>query len=82
MGVAKGVLTAMASTLEAVRALAPLIREHADLIEAERCLPPPIVEALTEAGYRVVEADSGEAALLASTSDRRLSSSSMSAYPS
>jgi indole-3-acetate monooxygenase len=43
-------MTPAAASVEAARALAPLIREQADLIESERCLPPSILEALTEAG--------------------------------
>ena len=39
-----------ATTLEALRRLAPIIREHADAIERDRCLPPPVVRGLTEAG--------------------------------
>ena len=43
-------MTATAASVEAVRALAPLISEHADVIESERRLPEPVVRALTEAG--------------------------------
>ena len=43
-------MTATDPTLvEAVRALAPLIREHADAIERDRCLPPPVLRGLIEA---------------------------------
>jgi indole-3-acetate monooxygenase len=43
-------MTATTATVEGVRALAPLIREHADRIESERRLPEPVVRALTEVG--------------------------------
>jgi alkylation response protein AidB-like acyl-CoA dehydrogenase len=43
-------MTATATSLEAVRALFPLIGKHAHVIEQERCLPEPVVRALTEAG--------------------------------
>jgi alkylation response protein AidB-like acyl-CoA dehydrogenase len=39
-----------AGPVEAARALAPLIREHTQAIEAERRLPEPVVHALIEAG--------------------------------
>ena len=39
-----------ASPLEAARALAPLIRQNADAIEAARELPRPLFEALADAG--------------------------------
>ena len=39
-----------ATTLDALRRLAPVIRENADAIERDRCLPPPVVRGLTEAG--------------------------------
>jgi alkylation response protein AidB-like acyl-CoA dehydrogenase len=38
------------STLDAVRALAPLVRDHEDTIEQERCLPKPVIRGLVEAG--------------------------------
>jgi len=38
--------------LEAARALAPLLREHADAAERERRLARPAVEALTAAGFQ------------------------------
>ena len=41
---------APASPLEAARALAPLIRQNADAIEAARELPRPLFEALADAG--------------------------------
>jgi alkylation response protein AidB-like acyl-CoA dehydrogenase len=40
----------MTSTIDAVRALAPVVRDHADAIEQERCLPKPLVQALIKAG--------------------------------
>jgi indole-3-acetate monooxygenase len=43
-------MSATAAPVEAVRALAPLIGEHAEVIERERCLAEPVVKALTEAG--------------------------------
>jgi alkylation response protein AidB-like acyl-CoA dehydrogenase len=43
-------MTSVVGTVEAVRALAPLIRAQADAIEAERCLSARVVSALTEAG--------------------------------
>ena len=42
--------TTASAPLEAARALAPLIREHADVIEAERRLPDRVVDALVSAG--------------------------------
>jgi alkylation response protein AidB-like acyl-CoA dehydrogenase len=42
--------TAPASPLEAARRLAPLIRENADRIEADRELPKPVFHALADAG--------------------------------
>ena len=35
--------------VESARALAPLIREYADAIERDRCLPPPVLQGLIEA---------------------------------
>jgi alkylation response protein AidB-like acyl-CoA dehydrogenase len=43
-------MTATAASVEAVRALAPLISEHADSIESERCLPESVVGAMRDAG--------------------------------
>lgn len=43
-------MTATLTSVEAVRALAPLIREHAAASESERRLQEPVVRALTEAG--------------------------------
>lgn len=43
-------MTVTLAPLEAARALAPLIREHATVIEQERRLPRAVVDALTEAG--------------------------------
>ena len=43
-------MTPTVPPVEAVRELAPLIREHADVIESERRLPDPVVRALAEAG--------------------------------
>ena len=37
--------------LEAARQLAPLVREHADQIEADRELPKPVFHALADAGF-------------------------------
>ena len=42
-------MTTTAPTVETVRALAPLIRDQAEAIEAERRLPEPVVRALAEA---------------------------------
>jgi alkylation response protein AidB-like acyl-CoA dehydrogenase len=42
-------MTTAAPSVEAIRALAPLIRDHAESIEAERRLPEPVVRALAEA---------------------------------
>lgn len=42
--------TTASSSLDAARAVAPLIREHADIIESERRLPEPVVNALMTAG--------------------------------
>jgi alkylation response protein AidB-like acyl-CoA dehydrogenase len=42
-------MTTLTTTVEAARALAPLIREHADAIERERCLPEPVFRGLVEA---------------------------------
>lgn len=42
-------MTTVTPSVEAVRALGPLIREHAEAIEAERRLPEPVVRALAEA---------------------------------
>jgi indole-3-acetate monooxygenase len=42
--------SAIPTVVEAARALAPLILAHADSIEAERRLPEPVVQGLTEAG--------------------------------
>ncbi len=39
-----------AALLSTVQALAPLIREHAAVAEEQRCLAPPVVAALVEAG--------------------------------
>ena len=43
-------MTVAASTLDSVRSLAPTIREHADRIEQDRCLPAPVVRGLLDAG--------------------------------
>jgi alkylation response protein AidB-like acyl-CoA dehydrogenase len=43
-------MTAVASTLVSVRALASAIREHADRTEQERCLPQAVVRGLIDAG--------------------------------
>jgi len=43
-------MTAIPGPLETVQALAPLVAEHADSIETERCLPKPVVRALIESG--------------------------------
>jgi indole-3-acetate monooxygenase len=43
-------MTVAASTLDSVRRLAPIIREHADSIDRERCLPKPVVSGLVESG--------------------------------
>jgi indole-3-acetate monooxygenase len=43
-------MTAATTPLAAVRELAPLISNHADLIESERRLPEPVVRALIDAG--------------------------------
>jgi len=40
----------IASTLESVGRLAPLIREHTDSIDRERLLPKPVVRGLADAG--------------------------------
>lgn len=45
-----GNLEVRRSLLAAVATLAPRLAEWADQIEQERCLPPPLVEALVEAG--------------------------------
>ena len=42
--------TEIQSPLEAARALAPVIQAHGEQIEQERCLPQPVVAALTQAG--------------------------------
>jgi indole-3-acetate monooxygenase len=39
-----------ATTLDSVRTLAPVIREHADGIEQERSLPKPVIRGLIDAG--------------------------------
>src|SRR4051794_29160723 len=41
---------AIPGPVETVRALAPLVAEHADSIEVERRLPEPVVHALIESG--------------------------------
>jgi indole-3-acetate monooxygenase len=38
------------STLDSVQSLAPVVREHADSIEHERCLPKPVIGGLIDAG--------------------------------
>jgi len=43
-------MTIAASTLDSVRALAPVIREHANSIEQERRLPEAVVRGLIDAG--------------------------------
>lgn len=43
-------MTVAASTLDSVRSLAPIIREHADSIDRERCLPKPLVRGLVDSG--------------------------------
>ena len=43
-------MTATATSIDAVRALAPLISQHAELIESERRLPSRAVRGLIEAG--------------------------------
>jgi indole-3-acetate monooxygenase len=40
---------AATSPVEAAQAIAPVIREHADAIERDRCLPPPVLQGLIEA---------------------------------
>src|SRR5215471_8998311 len=37
--------------IERASALVPLIRSHSDQIERDRCLPPPVVDALVDAGF-------------------------------
>lgn len=39
-------MTTAATPVHAARALAPLIREHADAIERDRCLPAPVLQGL------------------------------------
>jgi alkylation response protein AidB-like acyl-CoA dehydrogenase len=43
-------MTTGTPSVETVRALAPLIHEHAEAMEADRRLPEPVVRALAEAG--------------------------------
>ena len=43
-------MTAPASIIDSIRSLAPIIREHLDSIDRERCLPKPVVRGLVEAG--------------------------------
>ena len=43
-------MTSTVVSVEAARALSPLISAHADLIESERCLPEAVVGSLAEAG--------------------------------
>lgn len=43
-------MTVTARTLDCVRNLAPVIREHADAIEQERSLPKPVVRGLVDGG--------------------------------
>ena len=43
-------MTVGASTVDSVRRLAPIIRQHADSAEQERCLPKPVVRGLVDAG--------------------------------
>jgi indole-3-acetate monooxygenase len=43
-------MTGPTSTLDSVRSLAPVIREHAESIEQERCLPKPVIRGLVDAG--------------------------------
>jgi alkylation response protein AidB-like acyl-CoA dehydrogenase len=43
-------MTAAASILESVRSLAPIVREHAESIDRERCLPKPVVRGLVDSG--------------------------------
>lgn len=42
-------MTVTTTAIEAAQTLAPLIREHADTIERERCLPKPVFRGLVEA---------------------------------
>jgi len=42
-------MTMQTTAIDAAQALAPLIREHADQIERERCLPDPVFRGLVEA---------------------------------
>jgi alkylation response protein AidB-like acyl-CoA dehydrogenase len=48
--VCKGDSVMTATTLDSVRTLAPVIREHADGIEQERSLPKPVIRGLIDAG--------------------------------
>jgi Acyl-CoA dehydrogenase, N-terminal domain len=43
-------MTAAASILESVRSLAPIVREHPESIDRERCLPKPVVSGLVDSG--------------------------------
>ena len=43
-------MTAAASILDSIRSLAPIIREHTDSIDRERCLPKPVVRGLVDSG--------------------------------
>ena len=43
-------MTAAASIVDSIRSLAPIIREHVDSIDQERCLPKPVVRGLVDAG--------------------------------
>ena len=43
-------MTVATSTLDSVRSLLPVIREHADSIDRERCLAQPVVRGLVDSG--------------------------------
>jgi alkylation response protein AidB-like acyl-CoA dehydrogenase len=43
-------MSTIVSLIDSVRSLAPLIREHVDVIDRERRLPKPMVRGLTESG--------------------------------
>ena len=43
-------MTVATSTLDSVRSLLPVIREHADSIDRERCLAQPVVHGLVDSG--------------------------------
>jgi hypothetical protein len=51
-------VTATTSTLEAVRRLSSIIREHAEQIEQERSLPKPVIRGPIDAGvFRMLVAE-------------------------